>query len=243
MILYMAGSYAFDGRAIRQLRKEVTAWWKSRLTAELPQGWSKSYLDPTPLIDFFEPLRIKEGYVLRAYLYRNCLSAKGVVYALPECAEFPDPGLCPPNSPPRPPEALDNFMSAIEGDGSPWSYLAASILARELEEFGSEGDGVAWTMNLVLDDDPWMSTNGTSEWPKRRSFTARNSSWAWRMPRPLNWQPDVFVNETVVRVRFYSYSGLGQQRIISTEDHFRKGEYVFERVEEPLARGPVGMLA
>lgn len=239
----MAGSYAFDGRAIRQLRKEVTAWWKSRLTAELPQGWSKSYLDPTPLIDFFEPLRIKEGYVLRAYLYRNCRSAKGVVYAMPVGAEFPDPGVCPPNSPPRPPDALDNFMSAIEGDGSPWSYLAASILARELEEFGSEGESVGWTMNLVLDDDPWISTNGTAHWLQGQSFSKRSGSWAWRVPRPLNWQPDVFVNETVVRVRFYSFSGLGQQRIISIEDQYPKGKYFFERTEEAIARGPVGILA
>ena len=33
-------------------------------------------------------------------------------------------------------------MQAIEGDGSPWSYLSASILSREAEEFGAMWHGV-----------------------------------------------------------------------------------------------------
>jgi hypothetical protein len=32
---------------------------------------------------------------------------------------------------------LDDFMDAIEGDGSAWSYLSASLFAREAAELGA----------------------------------------------------------------------------------------------------------
>jgi len=41
------------------------------------------------------------------------------------------------SAPPRPHGALDDFMDAIEGDGSAWSYLSASLFAREAAELGA----------------------------------------------------------------------------------------------------------
>jgi hypothetical protein len=306
MQLHMAGSFAFDGRAIRQLRNEATKWWFAHLPADLPQGWTKCPFDPTPLVDFFAPLQVKEGYVLRAYLYRNYLSTTGIVWALPEGADLPDAGVCPPNSPPRPPLALHNVMAAIEGDCTPWSYLCASILARELESIGSRGEADTWSKSTVLDADPWLGEDrsargysngygngyakgygngyangygngtgngatrlqakGNARWPGDgrayhaaatfqnsnggrvdgpslgdRSLSTASSRWRWRRPRPLNWQPDVFVNEITVRVRFYAFNNSGQERILLFEDLFEKGNYVFERAEQPIADGPIGI--
>ena len=44
-----------------------------------------------------------------------------------------------PNSPSNSPRE-----SAREGNDSPWSYLAASILGREIEEFGAVWHGCKW---------------------------------------------------------------------------------------------------
>ena len=58
-------------------------------------------------------------------------------------------------------------MQAIEGDGSPWSYLSASILRREAAEFGARWPGYVWSDQTILSkpprqaDDPAVSDD---EW-------------------------------------------------------------------------------
>ena len=55
-----------------------------------PEGWSKSRHDPNKLLDLFKPLRLKDGFVLRAYLFREGGNGNGVVWAMPADAEFPE---------------------------------------------------------------------------------------------------------------------------------------------------------
>ena len=45
-------------------------------------------------------------------------------------------------------------MQAIEGDGSPWSYLSASILSREAVEFGAVWHGCVWSDQTILSKPP-----------------------------------------------------------------------------------------
>ena len=51
--------------------------------------------------------------------------------------------------PPRPPGVVP-LMQAIEGDGSPWSYLSASILCREAEKLGATWHGCVWGGQTIL---------------------------------------------------------------------------------------------
>ena len=97
-----------------------------------------------------DSLRIKPGYVLRAYQFYEGGNGNAFVYAVPKTEPFPDPQECQARSPshflgpPVPPNALPTVAEAIEGDNSPWSYLQASILVRELQEFGAMWHGVTW---------------------------------------------------------------------------------------------------
>lgn len=43
-----------------------------------------------------------------------------------------------------------SLMQAIDGDGSSWSYLSASILSREAEEFGAMWHGCVWSDQKIL---------------------------------------------------------------------------------------------
>jgi predicted component of type VI protein secretion system len=45
--------------------------------------------------------------------------------------------------PPKPREAL-NVAEVLEGDGSPKSYLAVSLLLREIQEFRALWHGLVW---------------------------------------------------------------------------------------------------
>ena len=82
------------------------------------------------------------GFALHAYDYREGSNGNGIIWAVPADARLVAPGECPRLEdtwlqPPRPPGGV-RLMQAIEGDGSPWSYLSASILRREAAEFGAD---------------------------------------------------------------------------------------------------------
>jgi len=124
-------------------------------------GWSKSTADPMMLLGVFDSLRLKTDFVLRAYQFQEGGNGNGFIWGMPQGAPFPDPDECPRLmdrflEPPNPPEALDELMDAIDGDGSPWSFLSASIFAREAAEFGAMWHGCHWSTHAILGTDPWQ---------------------------------------------------------------------------------------
>jgi hypothetical protein len=109
-----------------------------------PEGWSKSKVDPKKLLKHFSSLRIRKGFVLRAYHFRERGNGNSIVWAMPKKSPFPPPESCPKMTdkflkPPKPEFALDDIMEAIDGDISAWSYLSASIFLREVSEFRRSG--------------------------------------------------------------------------------------------------------
>lgn len=130
----------FPISAVQRLRERAAR--RARPPEDGPERWSKSIVDPMKVLAVFTPLWVKDGYVLRAYQFREGGDGRGVVWAMPVDADFPEPCDCKKDrkralQPPRPPAALDNEMEAIDGDGSPWSYLCDSLLGRELWSFGA----------------------------------------------------------------------------------------------------------
>ncbi len=124
------------------------------------QGWNESTPSPMVLVDAFPKLHVRDGYILRAYQFREGFNGNAIVYALPEDVPLPDPDTCERREdvflePPIVAGALDDYMQAIDGDGSLRSYLEASILARELAEFGAIWHGISWGEHIVLDTDPF----------------------------------------------------------------------------------------
>lgn len=215
-----------------------------RTPQALPDGWSKSTANLTALVNAFE-LRLKKGYVLQAYLLAQREASRGVVWALPASAEFPEPQDCPrmkdhPLQAPRPPGALDDAMDALEGDESPWSYLCASLLKRELAETGARGNACDWTYHRILDRNPW-----TSPLAKLRKSTIEGPSgssdqWQWTQREPRDWPPQVRVERERVTVILHTYSGRNTQTIYRHVDVYRPGNYRPISTQTPIAEGPRG---
>jgi len=237
----MAGSYLFDGKTIRMLRNQATSWWLQRLAILGPEGWSISSISPSPVLNFFKPLRLKPAYSLHAYQYRNCASGKGVVWALEKRAKLPEPDSSSPDQLPRPVGALADYMEAIEGDQSPWSYVCASLLSRELEDFGAYGSDISWMTYLILDCDPWVQPNPAGHALAGQGFAKDLDHWTWLQPKPVEWSPLVRMKGRSVMVQFYSFNGYDQQRILLTVDNYVKGRYTFKRNEKTVATGPPGI--
>ena len=167
----------------------------------------------------------------------------GIVWALPVSAEFPEPDSCTRlegrfGKPPKPPQALGDFMEAIDGDGTPLSFLSASLLSRELHDFGSQWHGVGWGNVKLLSSDPWSDpSNAGSD-----LVEVLDGEWEWESPKPDNWQPRVEVGTNTATVSFIGYSGLGRYRIFRITDRYKTGAYVFEWDQKDIGVGPGGWI-
>jgi hypothetical protein len=208
-----------------------------------PDGWSISPVDPLQLLAAFETLRIRPGFALRAYVYREGLDGNGVVYAMPIDEAQPLPEDCPSLdvflSPPRPAAALDNVMQAIDGDGSPFSYMSASLLAREMGEFGASWHGISWGVAKIVDRPPpelrkqVMVETSESDW---------TNEWRWCTPPPRHWRPQVTQTADGVAVSFCVLNIVGSSEIIRITDTYNDLQYTFTTTEESIASGGGGIV-
>lgn len=232
--------------------------WRERLTElgqlppETPNGWSKSRVEPARLLTVFPELRMRDGHVLRAYVFKEEGNSNGFVWALPSDAEFPAPEDCPRIEshflkPPKPFDALDDMMDAITGDDSPESYFHASILRREFREFAGGWHGISWGFNTVLDDSPWKRPPEGEAESRSMYPDSKPGEWKWRAPQPLSWVPEVRLEKSQAIVTFYSYTPLAveldngeleKERIIRHTETYRRGKYRPLIKEQKLAEGP-----
>jgi hypothetical protein len=167
--------------------------------------------------------------------------------ALPASAPFPLP--VPParwEEPPVPPDALPHFMDAIQGDGSPWSYLSASIFMREAEEIGARWHAVNWGAVTVLGENPLEAPPADSG-SDLLSDSVAPEEWSWRddlwgHERPEEWRPSVRFDEDSVVVTFHAFTALGGETISRHVDRYRRGRYRPECAEFEIATGGLGYI-
>ena len=231
----------FTAEEIKQLRKPVS------LSIKGPQGWSKCKVEPLEVLKAFPVLHLKNGFVLRAYQFREGGNGNAVVWAMPEDSPFPEPDCCQKLKdaflePPRPPEALDDLMEVIEGDGSHWSYLSASIFLREMNEFGAMWHGCEWSTHEIIDKDPSDYFNRAQEDAKENISPPRIGKWKWLKDKPDEWQPSVCKGKKNIIVTFYSYSGLGVDVIYLHVDTFQPRKYSFKTKKVMIAKGGGGYI-
>ncbi|HIK16065.1 MAG TPA: hypothetical protein IGS53_12380 [Leptolyngbyaceae cyanobacterium M33_DOE_097] len=143
-------------------------------TTDAHQGkWFVSTTNPGRALIKLPGLRLKPELRLVAYLYREEKIGVGAIYALPEelsTTAYLEQALTEPATstrPPQPKNALADVMESLEGDRSPISFLIASILRREMQEFGALGKLQDWTHHRL-----------TSSLPGK-------VKWQWQTPQEL----------------------------------------------------------
>ncbi len=221
----------FPLRPVNVLRRSAST---ARFFHEsLHEGWRKSPVDPMVVLAAFPVLHLSPGLILRAYHFHDgCGNGNAAVYAVPIDVPFPEPGDCTQYgpgflSPPIPPGAIGDLMAAIEGDGSPWSYLCASMLAREIGEFGAMWHGCSWSTHRIIG---------------RKLSGLDPDAWVWLAPAPKRWTPSAEIAGGCTKVTFYTHSALGCERLTRFVDSFQQSAYVFTTAETTLAQGPGGFV-
>lgn len=228
--------FTIPASRINHLRRAAAT--VARIPEETPQGWSKSRVDPARVLAIFNALRLKPGFTLAAYQFRARDNGNGVVWALPADADYPEPDRCPRGGgfleAPEPAAALEDVMEAVDGDDTPWSYLRASIVSRELREFGAMWHGCHWSEHTILGSDPTRRRSRMTHTPA--------TGWEWSGPRPTEWKPQILIGKDAVKVVFFTRCQLEQERIICHTDTFLPGQYRFSTEKTTLATGQGGFV-
>jgi hypothetical protein len=179
--------------------------------------------DPARVLAVFPALRLKPGYVLRSTPGEGENAAK-------VWAEGPDR------------QRLD-VMAGIDGDGTPWSYLSASLFDRQVRELGAVWHGIIWGSVALIDGVPEepQASSGWQDWLPFLRPTPVPSRWTWRAAKPVDWRPRVQVGADKVTVTFYAYARRMPEGLYQYVDTYRPGSYVGQHSSTLLASGTGGM--
>lgn len=141
--------------------------------------WFVSKINPAAVLLKLPGLSLKPEFRMVSYLYRAEGSGYGKTWAVPEFiagmaqlekAIADNERL---DQPPQPEGALSDFMSAIEGDRTPASFVVASLLRRELLEVGAVGPHCDWTHHRLIEAVP------------------SQLKWQWKTEQPKDLSPKV----------------------------------------------------
>lgn len=236
----MGDATRFDAADLNNIRKAV----RDAVPYNVPGFEGPGVLDcgeePMNIAAAFPCLSIKPGYVLYGYRYVSGGNGNGIVWAVPkdtpplpwealrrQCDDAEETDDLFVLYKAKPEGALDDFRAVFEGDGSPWSYLCASLLARELAEYGAMWHGSSWSVHQIL---------GTKE---DDAYDSRR--WTWSEKKPEDFQPTVEMREQGPVVRFYTFYEVGQETINLFTDTYGPESYCFESDIETIATGGRGM--
>ena len=242
-------SVSFSIRQVNRLRRAAE---RARAVpaddADLPQvespsdGWSASAYRATELLRVFDALWLKPGFALHAYEFRAGSNGNGIIWAVPADAPLVSPDDCfrvedAWLQPPRPPKAVP-LMQAIEGDGSPWSYLSASILSREAAEFGAIWHGCVWS-DQTIHSKPPRQADGQEALDEARELTGDVpiGNWTWRGSAPRTWKPTYSDRGTTREVVLHIHNPIGQEEAYRATDVYPAGSYDGETERTVLCTG------
>ncbi|UBF24098.1 hypothetical protein K9N68_20520 [Kovacikia minuta CCNUW1] len=186
--------------------------------------WFISSTNPGAALVKLPGLKLKPELRLVSYLHRHAKDGVGVIWAVPEALSTTaqlEKGLSNRDDrshPPQPEGALPDVMEAIEGDRSPASFVIASILCRELQEFGAIGKFCNWTHHRLINALP------------------NQVHWQWKIEEPKDLSPKVRVfPDGKVAIEFFTCRVAPPVAIFQHIDQYPNGHYKAAKLDRPIA--------
>lgn len=186
--------------------------------------WFVSSVNPGDALLQLRGLQVKTGWRLVPYLLRTLDGGVGHVCAVPEggsntsVLESALPEDTAWHYPPFPPGSLSHAMMALDGDHSAASYMIASILCREMQEFGAVGKDQQWRYHRIIATVP----------PQLQ--------WRWKTDLPKNLAPKVNVMaDGRAAVEFFSCRTQQPYAIFRHFDRYPSQSYLPELKDDAIA--------
>jgi hypothetical protein len=189
--------------------------------------WFLSSSNPGAVFAKLPGLQLKPNLRLVTYLLRTEGRGKGQTWAVPEqwgaTAELEEALLDSDyNHPPYPEGALPHVMAGVEGDGTPTSYMVASLLDRVLMEFGAIGQDSQWSHHRLIASIPtkvqwqWKTEIPQDLSPKVRVFEDGRAAVEFFTCRVT---PPIAISRHLDQFGSHTYYSKQLDRIIATQGH------------------------
>ncbi len=186
--------------------------------------WFISAMNPGDALLKLPGMQLKPGCRLVTYLHRTPTDGMGITWAVPEAMSTTaqlEQAITPngdPQQPPHPAAALTDVMEAIEGDRAPLSFVIASLLKRELQEFGHLGKYCAWSHHRLIDSLPTQV------------------KWEWRVKPPQDLSPKVLIYpDQKVAIEFFTCRVTAPVAIFQHVDQYPPHQYKAAGADRAIA--------
>lgn len=185
--------------------------------------WFISAINPGTALLKLPGLKLKDNIRLVTYLYRFQEQGLGVTWAVPEhqsTTAILEQALV--NSDrgryPHPQGSLEDVMDAVAGDGSPLSFVIATLLRRELRELGTLGQDCNWSKNRLMNSLP------------------ANVPWKWLINQPADLSPKIrFFPDGRAAIEFFSYRPSQPITVFQHIDQYGVKSYNATSLDRPIA--------
>lgn len=197
--------------------------------------------DTNRIFELDRSLHLKPGFCWRLLTSGWVRFAGPYLFAVPcELREAAVPK--PTEGPKDVPGALADFMMAVEGDDSAWSYLLASFLARDADELGAYHTGARFGDQTLVTSCPTIHQSSNQRQGFWSALFGKKSrpgpGWEWLVAQPQHWLPEVQLAADRAVVTFYTYKLYYGEALIRYTDTYRRGSYCPHRSVERIASGP-----
>ena len=189
--------------------------------------WLLSAVNPAAALIKLPGLDLQPSWRLVSYLHRRKTGGISLTWAVPEtlgttaALEAAIPDSRDRRAVPRPDGVSDNFMDVIAGDRSNMSFLMASLLRREILDFGAIGADQKWHNHRLIAAVP----------PKIQ--------WQWRNQAPKDLSPKVQIRpEGIAVVEFFSCRVKPPVVICRHLDQYPADRYSAQCKEQAIAMAP-----
>ena len=211
------------------------------------EGWIRSGFKAESLLEAFPMLRLRSGFELLVYTYCEMMGSHSQVVAVGKDHALISTALRVSEGermewPPDLKDGVISPMEAVEGDGTPLSYLSASILMREFREIGAFWHGIVWDTYAVLAPTVCCLGGGCAESQQDielQELLAR-LEWAGPCQDLQHLAPSVCVRPDSVLVTLHVYTELNGEQVLRQRDTYLSGSYHPTRQEDTVATGGHG---
>lgn len=237
----------FEGALIDRYRQQAMAV-RDPIPEEGPEGWFRSDFDAARLAAVYPALQLKPEYTVLTWIFRSGGNGNGLVLAF----RRDDPALEASMSPVHalvsedaiPAADRRNPMHAITGDGSPLSYLSASLLQREFWEVGALWHGVRWDVEEIICTKRSRLYGATRRALLRNHWQRRfgRMDWTGPQPDPDDLAPTVAITPKGSWVTMHTHGELGRERVTRWTDRYSGDSLVPRICSDQLATGHGGFV-
>ena len=172
------------------------------------------------LVNGFNLLHLRPEWRLDAYVWRSTtmggslLMPRGRDFPTLTPEELPNPTV-PPGAKPWLSRCAHHALAMIAGDGTPESFLQASLLSRELDEIGAFFETQRWHEHQIVDRVP--------ELPEPSEFDPVDAALVVRFPYPIDLTPRVRQSVRGVEVIFYTAHPNEPGQLFRFNDRYVRG--------------------